>query len=251
MRRRTTPRTYIQAAGVRRLVRGKLDKIKPVLIPTLVELAKLKAHVGFVPLSTEELAEKLGQSQQSASKHLQQLESLGYVERRRLGPKFTVMLTEAGQDIVRTYYSSLKVALEGAPREEVAFVGRVFQGLGEGAYYIGLEGYKTQFAKALGFDPYLGTLNLKLESPDQIERKRDLRGFDGLRIKGFQRDGRTYGGARCYRARVGKKDLPGAVLVIDRTHYDDSVLEIISPDFLRGALGLKNGDLLEVSVSVT
>jgi len=228
-----------------------LEKIKPVLIPTLVELAKLKAHVGFVPLSTEELAEKLGQSQQSASKHLQQLESLGYVERRRSGPKFTVMLTEAGQDIVRTYYSSLKVALEGVPKGEIAFVGKVFQGLGEGAYYIGLEGYKKQFAKALGFDPYPGTLNVRLESGTQVERKRELRGFDGLRIEGFQRDGRTYGGARCYRARVGKKDIPGAVLVIDRTHYDDSVLEIISPDFLRGALGLKNGDVLEVSVSVS
>ncbi len=228
-----------------------MEKIKPVLIPTLVELAKLRAHHGFVPLSTEELAEKLGQSQQSASKHLQQLESLGYVERRRSGPKFAVKLTDSGQDIVRAYYSSLKVALERKPKEEMGFVGKVFQGLGEGAYYIGLEGYKTQFAKALGFDPYPGTLNLKLESASQVERKKELRGFEGLRIEGFQRDGRTYGGARCYRATVGKKGLPAAVLVIDRTHYDDSVLEIISPHFLRGDLGLKNGDLLDVKVAVS
>jgi len=225
-----------------------LDKIKPVLIPTLVELTKLKAHLGFVPLSTEELAEKLGQSQQSASKHLQQLESLGYVERRRSGPKFSVRMTEAGQEIVRAYYSSLKVALERKPKRSIAFEGRVFQGLGEGAYYIGLESYKSQFAKALGFDPYPGTLNVKLESPDQVELKRELRGFDGLRIEGFQRDGRTYGGARCYRATVGKKGVTGAVLVIDRTHYDDSVLEIISPEFLRGVLGLKNGDVVELDV---
>jgi riboflavin kinase, archaea type len=223
-----------------------LEKIKPVLIPTLVELAKLKAHLGFVPLSTEELAEKLGQSQQSASKHLQQLESLGYVERRRSGAKFSVRMTEAGQEIVRAYYSSLKAALERKPRRKMTFVGKVFQGLGEGAYYIGLEGYKTQFAKALGFDPYPGTLNLKLESPTQIELKKQLRGFDGLRIDGFESGGRTYGGARCYRATVGKGKLPAAVLVIDRTHYDDSVLEIISPHFLRGELGLKDGDKLEV-----
>jgi riboflavin kinase, archaea type len=228
-----------------------LEKIKPVLVPTLLELAKLKAHVGFVPLSTEELAEKLGQSQQSASKHLQQLESLGYVERKRSGPRFAVRLTDAGEDVVRAYYSSLKVALERKPKEEMRFVGKVFQGLGEGAYYIGLEGYRTQFAKALGFDPYPGTLNVRLESPIQVEQKRELRGFDGLRIEGFQRDGRTYGGARCYRASVGKKGLPGAVLVIDRTHYDDSVLEIISPHFLRGVLGLKNGDPVEFEVAVS
>jgi riboflavin kinase, archaea type len=228
-----------------------LEKIKPVLVPTLLELAKLKAHVGFVPLSTEELAEKLGQSQQSASKHLQQLESLGYVERKRSGPRFAVRLTDDGEDVVRAYYSSLKVALERKPKEEMRFVGKVFQGLGEGAYYIGLEGYRTQFAKALGFDPYPGTLNVRLESPIQVEQKRELRGFDGLRIEGFQRDGRTYGGARCYRASVGKKGLPGAVLVIDRTHYDDSVLEIISPHFLRGVLGLKNGDPVEFEVAVS
>ena len=225
-----------------------MEKIKPVLIPTLVELAKLKAHLGFVPLSTEELAEKLGQSQQSASKHLQQLESLGYVERRRSGAKFSVRMTEAGQEIVRAYYSSLKAALERKPRRKMAFVGKVFQGLGEGAYYIGLEAYKTQLAKACGFVPYAGTLNVKLESPDQVELKKELRGFDGLRIEGFQRDGRTYGGARCYQATIGKKRLPGAVLVIDRTHYDDSVLEIISPEYLRGALGLKSGEALELDV---
>jgi riboflavin kinase len=162
-----------------------------------------------------------------------------------------VKLTDAGRDIVRAYYSSLKLALERKPKGEMSFVGKVFQGLGEGAYYIGLEGYKTQFAKALGFDPYPGTLNLKLESAVQIEQKKELRGFEGLRIEGFQRDGRTYGGARCYRATVGKEGLPAAVLVIDRTHYDDSVLEIISPQFLRGALDLKNGDLLDVSVVVS
>ena len=251
----SVPRTYIQAAGVAGHTAveepREMEKIKPVLIPTLVELVKLRAHLGFVPLSTEELADKLGQSQQSASKHLQQLETLGYVERRRSGPRFAVKLTGAGQDIVRAYYSSLKVALDGKPKEAMKFVGRVFPGLGEGAYYIGLEGYRTQFSKVLGFDPYPGTLNLKLESAIQVEQKKQLRGFEGLRIEGFQRDGRTYGGARCYRATAGKGRLPSAVLVIDRTHYDDSVMEIISPVFLRGALGLKDGDQLEVNVLVT
>jgi len=227
-----------------------LEKIKPVLIPTLVELVKLKAHLAFVPLSTEELADRLGQSQQAASQHLKELEKLDFVERKRSGAKFAVKLTAGGQAIVRAYYSSLKVALDGKPKE-MRFVGKVFAGLGEGAYYIGLEGYKTQFAKALGFDPYPGTLNLKLDSASQAEQKRQLREFEVLQIEGFHRDGRTYGGARCYQATVGKgAGLPAAVLVIDRTHYDDSVLEIVSPHFLRGALGLKDGDLLDVNVVI-
>ena len=226
-----------------------MDKIKPVLVLTLLELVKLNAHVSFVPLSTDELAKKLGQSQQSASQHLQELDKLGYVERKRSGARSAVMLTDSGREVVRAYYSSLRVALDGKP-EEMKFVGRVFKGLGEGAYYIGLEGYRSQFSKVLGFDPYPGTLNLKLEGAIQAEQKKHLRGFDGLRIEGFQSQGRTYGGARCYRATVGEKRVAASVLVIDRTHYDDSVLEIISPRYLRGTLGLKDGDQLDVSVSL-
>lgn len=228
-----------------------MEKLKPVLIPTLVELCKLGALRGFVELSSEELAEKLGQSQQAASRHLQELDALGFLERKRSGTKLAVRLTAAGDEAVRAHFASLKVALDAKPTKRIEFLGRVFQGLGEGAYYIGLEGYKKQFSKVLGFDPYPGTLNVKLESALQVERKRELRAFDGLRINGFESGGRTYGGARCYRATVGRKPLPGAVLVIDRTHYDDSVLEVISPDYLRGSLKLKSGDEVQVNVDVT
>ncbi len=226
-----------------------MDKLKPVLIPTLVELVKLNAHQSFVPLSTEELAKKLGQSQQSASQHLRQLERLGYLERKRTGPRTAVRLTDRGRDIVRSYYSSLRTALDGKPKQ-MKFVGRVFKGLGEGAYYIGLDGYRSQFARALGYDPYPGTLNLRLEGDIQVELKRQMRGFEGLRIEGFQSQGRTYGGARCYSATVGAKRLRASVLVIDRTHYDDSVMEIIAPQYLRDVLGLKDGDELDVTVSI-
>jgi len=224
-----------------------LEKIKPVLVPTMVELVKLGAHVNFVPISTSELAERLGQSQQAASQHLQELEGLGLVERRRAGPKFAAKLTANGLAMVKEYYSGLKAALE-VKSKRMTFTGRIFRGLGEGAYYIGLEGYKRQFAKVLGSDPFLGTLNVKLETPIQVEQKTQLRTMEGIRIEGFERDGRTYGGARCYLAKVGT-DVPGAVLVIDRTHYDDSVLEVISPFFLREKLGLNDGDMVDVKVS--
>jgi riboflavin kinase, archaea type len=225
-----------------------LEKIKPILVPTMVELVKLGAHLNFVPLSTVELAQRLGQSQQAASQHLQELEKLGLVERRRAGPRFATKLTTNGLSVVQEYYSGLKMALEGTAKE-MTFEGSVFQGLGEGAYYIGLDGYRRQFAKVLGSDPFLGTLNLKLETPAQVEQKRQLRTMSGIRIEGFERDGRTYGGARCYLAKVGG-EIQAAVLVIDRTHYDDSVLEIISPAYLRERLGLKDGDRVDVKVAL-
>ena len=105
-----------------------------------------------------------------------------------------------------------------------------------------------QFVKILGFDPYPGTFNVKLESPIQMEQKRELRSREGLRIQGFENGTRTYGGARCYRALVNGKH-PAAILVIDRTHYDDSVMEIISPVNFRKDLGIDEGDEVTVTVS--
>jgi riboflavin kinase, archaea type len=225
-----------------------MERLSPVLMSELFELVKLKAHLGFVKISTEELASKMGESQQAASQHLQQLEKLGMVERRRTGLRFAIKLTPQGYDVVTQQYSQMKSAVEGQSKE-IAFTGTLFQGLGEGAYYIGLEGYRKQFVKLLGFDPFPGTLNLKLDSPMEMEKKRQVRSFDGLRVDGFENGTRTYGGARCYKATVNGS-FPAALLIIDRTHYDDSVMEIISPVNFRHELGLKNGDKVDVVVSV-
>ncbi|MGA2199772.1 MAG: DUF120 domain-containing protein [Nitrososphaerales archaeon] len=223
-----------------------MEKLSPILMSELYELVKLKAHQKFVTVSSEELASKMGQSQQASSQHLQRLEKLGLIERRRAGLRFAIKLTPKGYDLVRSHYSQLKAAVEEKGKDMV-FKGRLFRGLGEAAYYIGNEGYMHQFVKILGFDPFLGTLNLKLESPIQMEQKRELRSREGLKVQGFENGMRTYGGARCYRAVVNGK-IPAAVLVIERTHYDDSVMEIISPVNFREDLGLKDGD--EVTVAV-
>jgi riboflavin kinase len=226
---------------------GDMEKLSPILMSELFELVKLKAHLNFVNVSSEELASKMEESQQAASQHLQKLEKLGLIERRRSGLRFAIRLTPKGYDLVRSQYSQLKAAVESKGRD-IVFKGRVFQGLGEGAYYIGLDGYKRQFVKVLGFDPYPGTLNLKLESPTQMEQKREIRSREGLKIEGFENGKRTYGGARCYPSVVNGK-YPAAILVIDRTHYDDSVMEIISPINFRKELGLKNGDEVTVTAS--
>ena len=223
-----------------------MDKLSPVLMSELYELVKLKAHQKFVVVSSEELASKMGQSQQAASQHLQKLEKLGLIERRRTGLRFAIRLTPKGYDLVRSHYSQLKAAVEEKGKD-IVFKGKLFQGLGEGGYYVGLEGYMEQFRKVLGFDPFPGTLNLKLDSPLQMEQKRELRSREGLKIQGFENGTRTYGGARCYRAVINGK-VPAAVLVIDRTHYDDSVLELISPVNFRKDVGLKNGDDVTVVV---
>ena len=67
-----------------------MEKLSPVLMSELFELVKLKAHQRFVNVSSEDLASKMGQSQQAASQHLQKLEKLGLIERKRTGLRFAV-----------------------------------------------------------------------------------------------------------------------------------------------------------------
>jgi riboflavin kinase len=225
-----------------------LKILKPALIPSMLELMRAGANRAAIPLSTTELAKKLGQSQQAASHHLMELERAGLIERRRTGLRLSVRITRDGMGALESLYSQLKNEIEGT-KSKYVFHGKLFQGLGEGGYYIGLEGYKNQFSKLLGFEPFPGTLNLKLESSEDVEQKRQLRFREGLRVEGFADGTRTYGGATCYRAFVSEKE-PAAVLVIDRTHYDDTVLELISPVHLRKELRMKDGDEVLVEVSL-
>lgn len=209
-------------------------------LATLVTLARLGAGRSYANISTARLGEALGLTQQGASTRLGELEESGLVERIHSGRGLAVRLTEKGLGEVASVYSDLKGALESGG-STVLFRGRVFTGFGEGGYYISLKGYAAQFQKALGFVPFPGTLNLRLSDPGLVEQRRLLRAFPGIEVLGFKDGGRTYGPVKCFRAKVSGKH-QAAVLAIERTHYDSSVLEVISPVNLRRTLGLKDGD---------
>jgi riboflavin kinase len=211
----------------------------------LLEILKLGGTRGYVRVSSTELGKRLGVSQQSVSNNLVKLEADGVVERRRMGRSSGVKLTELGIDELSLLRSELAKGFDEEKRS-LSFSGKVISGLREGAYYISLPGYKRQFISLLDFEPFPGTLNLKLSGED-VERKRELRLSDGLTVSGFEQGRRTYGGAKCFRARVNGEHL-AAALSIERTHHDDTVLELISPHNLRRLLKLKDGDDVKVEV---
>lgn len=209
-------------------------------LATLVVLVRLGAGRSYAGISTAKLGDALGLTQQGASARLSDLETSGLVERAHSGKGLAVRLTEAGLAEVASVYSDLKGALERGG-STVLFHGRVFTGFGEGAYYIALKGYAAQFQKSLGFVPYPGTLNLRLSDPGLVEQRRLLKVLPGIEVLGFKDGQRTYGPVKCFRARVlGRHH--AAILAIERTHYDSTVLEVIAPVNLRQALGLKDGD---------
>jgi riboflavin kinase len=118
--------------------------------------------------------------------------------------------------------------------------GKVAAGLGEGQYYISREGYRAQFLQKLGFAPFPGTLNIKLDEPFVPVARREIK------IEGFQDEGRTFGDCRCYKIRV--KGIEAAIVRPERSSYPANLVEVIAPVRLREALGLVNGDEVEVTV---
>ena len=220
--------------------------VRPSQIPTIIELISIGAKEKPVQITTVELAARLGRSQQLASKHLEEMERDGLIERIRSNGRSYVKLTRAGIIEAAQIYRSLQKAFEET-QTMVKLSGTVFSGLGEGAYYISLNGYKTQFKSKLGFEPFPGTLNLKLSSSIDRKIRRDLALSQGVHIEGFKDGKRTYGGAECFRA-VLDGGVKGAVLILERTSHDDSIMEIISPVNVRQTLKLKEGDALEVTV---
>lgn len=211
-----------------------------------MELYTQGASEHAVSLSTSTLGALLDLSQQAVSKQLLQLEAEGMVERRRAGRGTLVAITPKGTRQVLSLYTDLKKSVEGRAGTFVIH-GKVFTGLGEGAYYTSLGGYAKQFRKLLGFSPYPGTLNLAVDASDSLLRKQ-LDVVPGLEVKGFKDGKRSYGPVKCLKARVEGK-YEAAALVIERTHHGDAVLEVISPVNLRKALALAEGDRVSVSVS--
>ena len=227
-----------------------MPEIKLQHILTLIELLSQGAHHNFVEVTTTLLGKGIGRSQQAASKHLLDLETYGYIERLKKGQKYAVKVTDEGYSEIQSLYLSLRAALESAPAT-MDFEGNVISGMGEGAYYMSLEGYRRQFREKLGYEPYPGTLNVRLT--DQIYRngRLELGKHPSIFINGFSDGTRTYGWVKCYRATINDGAIDNAaVLVLERTHYDDSMLEVIGPISIKQAAGIKNGDRIKVQVQL-
>ncbi|HWS20473.1 MAG TPA: DUF120 domain-containing protein [Nitrososphaera sp.] len=227
-----------------------MPEIKLQHILTLIELLSKGARHNFVEVTTTLLGKDIGRSQQAASKHLLDLETSGYVERLKKGQKYAVKVTDKGYSEIQSLYLSLRAALESAPAA-MDFEGNVISGMGEGAYYMSLEGYKRQFKEKLGYEPYPGTLNVRLSDQIYMNGRLELGKHPSIFINGFSDGTRTYGWVKCYRATLNEGTIDNAaVLVLERTHYDDSMLEVIGPISIKQAAGIKNGDRIKVHVQL-
>jgi len=214
---------------------------------TLLKLAEMGAHRRTAKISTEYFAEKLGIAQQTASRYLIELERKGWIKRTTTPEGSLIKIDDAGVKELQKLHQNLRLWIEAAYPPSITVEGIVFTGLGEGAYYTSKEIYKKQFIEKLGFDPYPGTLNLKLTTDYDLKTRMELEAYPAIEIHGFKTEDRTFGDIKCYPAIIDNK-VKGALLSAMRSHYDSSVLEIIAPVNLRKQLRLKDGQKLKVEV---
>jgi riboflavin kinase len=208
----------------------------------LKALALAGADRESIEIASGEVGRRVGASQQAADRHLVALEKRGEIMRTLQGRHPRVAITPQGMDALRAEYVGLRRIFEGPSR--LRFQGTVVSGLGEGRYYLSQPGYSSQFPPQVGYAPFPGTLNVRVDR-DTLRRVAVIRHWSGIRIEGFQDAGRTFGGATCYPARL--KGSAAHLIRPDRTHYEE-VVEFIAPISLRETLDLKDQTIVDVEL---
>ena len=144
--------------------------------------------------------------------------------------------------------------------------GTVSSGLGRAHVFMSQPHYQEQFRSILGTTAWPGTLNVTVEEEhlvryialrnkagiDTLDAHHDsvtkaesvnVDDFEALRVRGFLRDGVSFGGATAYKATISHNEhvVDCAILIPDLTRHVD-VVEVISGPFLRERLGIEDGD---------
>jgi riboflavin kinase len=113
--------------------------------------------------------------------------------------------------------------------------GKLFSGIGEGRVYV--EKYLQHLEETLGFKPFLGTLNLKVNKIPATLFK------NPITIKPPEKG---LFPVECVKASV--EEIEAAVVRPGKTAHGSDVLEVLAPVCLRKELDLNDGDTVKVMV---
>ena len=217
-------------------------------IITLTQLLSKGARYNFVQLTSSSLGKSVQKSQQTASKYLMELENDGFIKRFMKGRKVFVRITNKGYAELVKLHSLLGSSL-GAFPSSIELRGKIVSGMGEGAYYMSLKGYTKQFKSKIGFVPFPGTLNVKLNQPEYIQAVEQFIVLDGIMIEPFSDGKRTYGWVKCFHAKLNNST-KCELIRLERTHHDNSVIELISKNNLRKTAKLKTGAKVTIKILI-
>ena len=120
--------------------------------------------------------------------------------------------------------------------------GVVFSDLGRAASFMSVERVRRTLGKKLGFFPYPGTLNLRLETDQAMESWREARGRRGIEIAS---EDPAHCHARCFLVEIEGKGR-GAVILPEVEGYPSDKVEIIAPVRLKDEIEVKDGERVTI-----
>ena len=121
--------------------------------------------------------------------------------------------------------------------------GKVVEGKGTAAGFLGLVWVKDQIKEKAGFTPFLGTLNLELFSPSPEEYQCYIQSRTGIIIEPLENG---YEPGLLFRVKVNNK-VEGLVVIPQIVDYPKDKVEVIAALNLRTALELGDGSIVSVS----
>lgn len=144
-----------------------------------------------------------------------------------------------GEDMVLT---------EKGSEEETSIIlkGEIVSGVGEAKYFLALEGYKKRFREKFGFEPFEGTLNVKVEDR-ALKKYRRLKEENGRLIEGFVEKGKRFGNVECFPSTI--EDTECILILPEKTRYEEQI-ELVSKHKLRDELDLEDGNEVTVQVRI-
>ena len=136
-------------------------------------------------------------------------------------------------------------ATKGSQMRTATVTGVAFSGKRKAARFVEMPWAKSQMEAALGFNPYPGTLNLRLPRKEAIRVTQILKKCEHTDLAPSE----GYFPARCFKVTI-MGTLGGAIVVPEKPGYPSNVLEIIAPVNLRRALSIIDGDLIELALTI-
>ncbi len=225
-----------------------MSELKIQHLLTLSFLLTKGAKHNYVTITTSSLGKNIKKSQQAASKHLLELEQNLFIERIVSGRNISVKITSKGFSEMVKLSAILQKSLDSSP-SHVILKGILVSGMGEGAYYMGLKGYTKQFKPKIGYIPFLGTLNVKLDQKIHQEAIKQFEILEGIKIKSFSDGKRTYGWVKCFPAKLNNS-INCELIILERTHHDASIIELISKVCIRETGKLKDGSKVSIKIPI-
>src|SRR5881628_3194775 len=115
--------------------------------------------------------------------------------------------------------------------------GTIVSGLGEGRVFVALPWFREAVRRAGGFDPYPGTLNVRLVDDAALARWRGISAESSVRVE-------APGAVRCGGTLVPvmiDDTVAAAVIVPDLTRHPEELLEVIAEVHLKSRLARGDG----------